>query len=505
MLNLITFDSRNLNLPGPDSWGILCVTFSVCTYVVIAPSISVIPSFGLYNNKRVFQLVLIGICAGTLLVSRRTCKQWLVGFGNLPTAGWIGLTAVLILGVFSVTQAPAWENAALELSHFVVLFALAGTVAAVSRIDPRRTAAFILGAVLLSVLLYMVHFSVSYSLSVAWPSVEPGKESITGFANTRHFNQYQTWTLPLLGSALLSMPQRWRTGRGFVFILLAVWWMLVLVSNVRGTVVALGLAVVGVGLLFRRHAVRWLSIQVGAVVGGGILYYLLFDLIAGTTPQVAERLGSISGEAWRIQRWTMSLELAWAHPWLGLGPMHFAWPPYHFLPGAHPHNALLQWMVEWGLPSASIMTGLVVWGGWSWMRQERREAPGATRRENAVRVGLVAAVLAGAAHSMVSGIIVMPVSQVLLALVGGWAWGRYRYERRPSKETSWISHAVLCVLLIGSVGIVGSSVRDVLDAEERQLAYLEAVEEPTFWPRYWKQGYIGVRKPKVMERAAEAP
>jgi hypothetical protein len=53
--------------------------------------------------------------------------------------------------------------------------------------------------------------------------------------------------------------------------------------------------------------------------------------------------------------------------------------------------------------------------------------------------------------------------------------------------------------------IVGSSVQDLMDAEERQSAYLESVEEPTFWPRYWKQGYIGVRQPEVIDRAAEAP
>ena len=402
-------------------------------------------------------------------------------------------------------MAPAPVHATLEVAHSILLFTLAGTVATATWFAPNSVKIIILTTIISGVGLYAVHFAVSYGASLVLPGVGFGKEIITGFANVRHFNQYQTWTIPLLGSAVLFVPQRWRAGRAFVFLLLSLWWMLVLVSNVRGTVVAMGLAAVGVGLLFRRHAVRWLSIQVGAVVGGALLYYLLFDLVAGTTPQVAERLGSISGEAWRIQRWTTSLELAWAHPWLGVGPMHFAWPPYHFVPGAHPHNALLQWMAEWGLPSAAIMSGLVLWGGWSWMRQEQRDAVGATSRENAVRVGLVAAVLAGAAHAMVSGIIVMPVSQMFLALVGGWAWGRYRHERQPSKEPSWMSHAGLCILLTGSMVIVGSSVQDLMDAEERQSAYLESVEEPTFWPRYWKQGYIGVRQPEVIDRAAEAP
>lgn len=478
--------------------------FSVI-YVVISPSITPITGFGIYNDKRILQIGVLCIACVLYLIYSNEASDSITKLRRAPFVGKFGLFLTVSFGGLSAIVAPSLFYAALEIAHFTLLFVLAGMVAVVVQRHPKYASCFVLAGIVLSVFLYTIHFSVSYGLSVAWPTLEVGREAITGFANTRHFNQYQTWTLPLLGTCVLFVPRRRRIGRALVFLMLALWWMLVLVSNVRGTVVAVGIAALGVGLLFRRHAVRWLGVQFGAVVGGALLYYLLFDLVAGTTPQVAERLGRISGEAWRIQRWVTSLEMAWAHPWLGVGPMHFAWPPYHFVPGAHPHNALLQWMAEWGLPSAAIVTGLVVWGAWSWIRQEQRDASGATNRENAIRVGLVAAVLAGAAHAMVSGIIVMPVSQMLLVLVGGWAWGRYRHERQPSKEPSWLSHAVLCILLIGSMAIVGSSVGDLMDAEERQSAYLEVVEEPTFWPRYWRQGYIGVRQPEVMERAAEAP
>ena len=135
------------------------------------------------------------------------------------------------------------------------------------------------------------------------------------------------------------------------------------------------------------------------------------------------------------------------------------------------------------------------------MQQEKEEAKAADPPSNAVRVGLAASVLAGAAHAMVSGLLVMPVSQMLLVLVGGWAWGRYRPENGPTKGFSRSAHAVLAVLLVGSLGIVGSSFRDLSVAKERRAAFHEAADREALSPRYWQQGYLRVRDPNVIERA----
>jgi hypothetical protein len=138
------------------------------------------------------------------------------------------------------------------------------------------------------------------------------------------------------------------------------------------------------------------------------------------------------------------------------------------------------------------------------MQQEKDEAKTNGTRASGVRVALVASVLAGAAHAMVSGVLVMPVSQVLLVLVGGWAWGRYRPERQLTHESpsfSRWSHAWLCVVLLGSMVVVGNGLRDLSAVEERRSSFLEAVERNQLSPRYWTQGYIGVRDSTVIERA----
>jgi hypothetical protein len=182
--------------------------------------------------------------------------------------------------------------------------------------------------------------------------------------------------------------------------------------------------------------------------------------------------------------------------------MHFAWPPINFKWVAHPHNALMQWLAEWGIPATGIMGGFTIWGGWRWMQQEKESLENMDDGSHHVAVALVASALAGAAHAMVSGLIVMPVSQVLVALIGGWAWGRYHHEDSVSEtQFSTGAHAVLCVVLLASVAVVGSSLQDLSTIEERRSAFVDTADRTYFSPRYWAQGYIGLQDASVRDRA----
>lgn len=480
--------------------GLSFLVWILGAYIVLVPSLSLLPSVILFNEKRALQVGLLMIVGGALLVSPAYRGRWLSTFRELPSAARWGLGLVLGLGVLSSALAPAPFYAFLEVGHSVLLFVLAGAVATVVRRERERAGWVLLGVVAVSVLLYAVHFAVGYAMHLALPDVPLWPDGSTNFANIRIFNHYQTWTLPLLAGGVFALPRRRRILKGGLFGITALWWALVFASNVRGTLVALLVAAVGVGLLFRGRAKKWLFVVGASVLGGVALYYLLFS--GGSAPPVVEKFEDASQYPWRIQRWLTSLEMAWAHPWIGAGPMHFAWPPFRFASGASPHNTLMQWLAEWGIPATLLMSGLTVWGGWSWMRQERDAAGRDEAASNAVRVALVAAVLAGAAHSMVSGLTLAPLSQMLLVLVGGWAWGRYRHDGDDSSSSfSRWAHAVLCAVLLGSTLVVGSSLKDLAQARERRAAFLQSVERNALSPRYWTQGYIGVRDSSVLKRA----
>lgn len=472
-------------------------------YVVLVPGLSLVPGVGPFNEKRALQIGVLVAAGVVLLVFSASRRRWMSMFTALPSLAKYGLGTVLELGVLSAALAPASLSAFFEVGHFVLLFAAAGVVASAVYHLPEQSTRLLLGVVIFSSFLYCVYFSVRYGGSLVLPALEVGRETVSGFVNTRFFNQYQTWTLPLLGGAVLVLPQKWRVSRGFVFFLTAVWWMLVLATNVRGTVLAMVIATLGVGLLFREHSYRWVGVQVAALVGGSGLYFILFYLGGEVSLQVAERFGQV-GQSRRLQHWAKCLDMAWMHPWLGVGPMHYAWPPYDYAVAAHPHNAFLQWLAEWGIPSTALMSGLAIWGGWSWIQQERDNARTDSTSSNGVRVSLVAAVLAGTAHAMVSGLLVMPVSQMFFVLVGGWAWGRFQRSWATPDDDKTVSVRVqiaLCVVLVASMAVVGSSLRALGTVEERRAAFRNSVERQLYSPRYWGQGYIGVRDSSVIKRA----
>ena len=154
--------------------------------------------------------------------------------------------------------------------------------------------------------------------------------------------------------------------------------------------------------------------------GGLLLYWLLFTVLAGysgleLSSGAGDRLTtSLSGRGpiwW--QAWHMIVE----RPWLGFGPMHFADIPNVI--AAHPHQAILQWASEWGVPSALCVIALVWRGGWATLGvlRERRLS---MQRTDLLRLCLFAALVAALVQSMVDGVIVMPISQLWLALVVGW-------------------------------------------------------------------------------------
>ena len=129
--------------------------------------------------------------------------------------------------------------------------------------------------------------------------------------------------------------------------------------------------------------------------------------------------------------------------------MHFAHGENH--EAAHPHNSVLQLAVEWGLPATALILAAActaVRRSWRGMAAPRIDAD--------VRVMLVLgmlATLAGMLDSLVSGTLVMPVSQiwwcvalgVMLAAqpVGSSSSGRFVRWRPAAAAVLVIAHLTL--------------------------------------------------------------
>ena len=93
---------------------------------------------------------------------------------------------------------------------------------------------------------------------------------------------------------------------------------------------------------------------------------------------------------------------------------------------------------------------------------------------------------------MVDGVMVMPVSQMLLALLGGWAMGIMSQSRLMPPtgiaERIFLGFAVVFAVTTVVCGIAP----EITDLAGRQKIYLEGLHEGArLLPRFWTQGWIG--------------
>ena len=173
-------------------------------------------------------------------------------------------------------------------------------------------------------------------------------------------------------------------------------------------------------------------------------------------------------------------------PWLGFGPMHFADIANEI--AAHPHQSVLQWASEWGVPSALCVAVLAWRSGWATLGVLRERALSA-ERVDLLRLCLFAALVGALVQSMVDGVIVMPISQVWLALTIGWlmalhVWGASATVALPLVGWAW---KVLSVLAVGL--LIAIALRDVPHIAQAQQQYLSD-HGNHLQPRFWAQGVI---------------
>lgn len=342
------------------------VLAAAAAYALLAPNVDFAPALAWHDGQRLAQLTLLALVTCAVLMPATGHAAWET-WASLPRWNRFILGVVLILGLISGFVAPLPRWALLEWSSLVLLGVLALAVAAAWRVSfPVReqilVAVFFVTALAYSVKAVTMYFTMlivgpEYGLAFT------AEELFTGFTNIRFFGHVQTMLLPFL-----VLPALWwgRTPmrRALFFSIPVVWWMLAIASGTRGSWVALligALAAWWFGGKSGRHWTRW---QMGALLGGAAayLFFILWipDLLARPA-SFMHRVDDIISLRGRDVLWGLSADLIAQHPWLGIGPMHFA--RHLSVLAAHPHNAIIQFMVEWGVPAALGITVVWVAGG----------------------------------------------------------------------------------------------------------------------------------------------
>jgi len=312
-----------------------------------------------------------------------------------------------------------------------------------------------------------------------------------GYANPRFFNHVQTLSLPLLSaySVWSGAAQLWRRLAAATTVLHV---LLLCFFLGRATIVGVTVATVLVCLLLRET--RLLKALITYAGLGVLLYAIGFQVLpalfdAPNAPAFRDPTERGSIEA-RLYLWRIASQAIQEHPWLGLGPMHFAHTPNG--EAAHPHNIYLQLAAEFGIPFTAVTLGLLIhWLRARWLALRVMPTLPCAQIEVGCFIGICAALIDG----LFSGNFVMPLSQSWLALCVGLLVASPLNQRAPASQDitqtkqRWAMTAV-SVAMCGALALFLTNMAQELTHPEVNLLQGPSLSPGLYNPRFWLDGWF---------------
>jgi hypothetical protein len=437
-------------------------------FLLLTSTTAPLPSLEIYDSKRILQFGLLFLLTVVPIVS--SSVRVTLGDFLARTPRWLKATVATLFawGLGSaLLHAESWSHLANSLADValpaLLLYSVC-VIAACRQLSGVRFDRVALGLVGLAGVAIGVQ-----ELAGVLAARSAGVDfnywlSLMYFAHPRFYNQVQSWTIPML-AALPLVFQRSRLVTALCFTALALNWFIVLMTGARGTFLGVTGALVATSLLFpaaRGHLLKWqiLGLAGGAVIFAGALLATPsgFDrsaLTTGTSEEAQTRSEELESRRYigdlpkegnrfldtslgrplfhamgRVEMWHRALNDALENPVFGIGPM--AYPCSQSVTFAHPHNYPLQIAAEWGLPAAILLCLSVALLLWAAAAKLYKNQSGAAKNDHRASVALFTGVIAAVLHSGVSGVAVMPASQVAGILICGMVLGRLgSFTSRP--------------------------------------------------------------------------
>jgi O-antigen ligase len=470
----------------PDFTWILFFTIGM---VVVLPllSLDLLLNEGYHDTQRWFELF-------WLLITGFWFIFWVVANNNRFNFDFSqAIIVFFVFGFCSVLLSEHFARAAFEFSVFFLLCVLALIISCEVCADYRFRLERAVRFILIGSLLYAFKALAIYMVALFSGLGIESDYLLPGFDNYRFFNHGQTVTLPLLGlQVVFSMQNRDIFWRWLSWAALISWWMLLYVSSGRGTFIGVIFAMLIVWLKFRSIAWPWLRVMFLGAFAGLLMYTLLYILIPyfagmqafGFLGVVVERSVKNLGSS-RESLWLCATEMFFQKPWFGQGPLSFAKNCASLGIAAHPHNWFLQIAAEWG-GLALICLVYALYRGVKALLATGCLLQSTDMRGHAILTCWLAIALAVLIDGLVSGLIVMPLSQLWIAIYVGFAVGWVRSTVvRPFKKKSPIFYmsmvvSVVFVSVLLIIGIVATQSAGKLPINSSKLLS----------PRAWGYGFL---------------
>jgi putative inorganic carbon (HCO3(-)) transporter len=488
------FRSENISI-----FQIIPLTFFLLMFCLALGFENSMYSQSVYDQKRIIQLVTFILLGVVLLFSQDLLRRMQSVWANFPTTTRRVLLLVAVLGVISSYFASLPKHAFQEWSLFGLLFIFTLYVGT-------QLSSFLVQKIVLAVLAIGISlYSWRYLAGVYLPSLGiadavRGYGLFIGFAHPRFLNQIQSWVLPLLPALVIVFRGVQKRYQWLLWLPGILCWTLLFASSGRATLIAMIVSAVAIFIFFHRKCLQWLKLHVLFAISGLIFYLILFQAIPQilsvemNIPNVTERLAQ-DGLMGRERLWGLAWELTRSNPLLGMGPQQYANFKYHAI-AAHPHSAPLQWMSELGIVSFGLVLGVLVFGFIRWLKFSRREVTGSSAEQSIVLIGLTASLIAGSIHALVSGIIVMPFSQMIMCMIIGWALAVYNrtYISADLGPVTFHHVGFISVVILFLLAILYASYPNITHIDKSRAEFItQHPEETIFKPRFWNQGLIGWR------------
>ncbi|MFC1778497.1 O-antigen ligase family protein, partial [Pseudomonadota bacterium] len=484
--------------------GFACLFNSKLFQLITKPALVIAVSSGLYllltstffpldflstlDAKRILQLILFSTTLIFALAWTPLRTSTIAQLNRLSTLSRSALALFFLIGIVSSLRLEHPAYALVDVSMMFTMMILIAVMAASRDLSGRlfdKWSALLLALMGLAV---SIQESMGYVSGWAFGSEFNYTQALLHFAHPRFYNQLQTWSIPVLAALpILFSNKKWI--KLVCIALLGLQWFIVIAMAARGSIVSLFTAMAFVALFLPDLRRYWLKYQLAGLLTGIIIYSGVLFLNGVFIPQsesnefYAHSVGRpVAHTSGRSTFWGLSTEDAIANPIIGTGPTRYACDYDNWVP-AHPHSFIFRILGEWGFVALLLVLFLAVTIGLKFL--ERLKHPRKFCQLDSPLAAITAiSLIAGVLHACLSGLLIMPASQVLMILIAGWALslsGNLKLQLHDSTITS----TLLVASVLFSCATLVFAIREVPILAER-TSYSKDYGPLT--PRFWQSG-----------------
>ena len=491
-------------LPAPA----LTVVITLGLYLLITSAFYPLGFLSVFDAKRLLQLGMFVALLAFVIFHAPLRNTTIEQLGRVSKPVGLAIIALFIIGTASSLRlahpAYALVDVAMIFVMILLVFVTAGSRELSSTLFDKWA------VVLLAAMGFAVSVQEFMGFIVGWViGIEFSYEQVlVHFANPRFYNQLQTWSIPVM----TALPLLFRDTRRIKLLcvtLLGLQWFLVFSTGARGTTLSLVTAMVFIAFWLPRQRRYWLRLQLAGVLAGIVFYLGIVLLNNMLIPgpgnfyihSVGRPMVHTSG---RSMLWRLASQDAIANPVLGTGPTRFACDSDLVLP-AHPHSFPVRIMGEWGFVALLVLLLLAMSTGFRFLANIKRHSTGQSinsrahkppdklscgHAESHLRAMLAISVIAGAIHACLSGLLIMPASQVAMLLMAGWALSLSANSQQAAAGAIRYTKVATPLLLAGlllACAQLGFAAREIPRLQARTGYSQESVQ---LVPRFWWVGRV---------------